>query len=423
MQGETAKNTLKEALTTALDALEGGPRKILVEHPSSAEIEALISTVRELHRLADGWIAALGSVAQEHAVSGNGPVLEEVLGGGGEVSRSTVSSDAGRVRVLTHFAEVGAALRNGTALPANIDSLANTLTKVTTGEAKALAGFDGAFAERVSHAKADSFRRYVNRCVDRIRNDHGLDAARRARAAASCTLSARRDRTGYRLILDLETERGTAVYNAIKNERRGLSRRLGTDHGLTNDQLLVQAAHDLIVRGSGVDPERFSSRPTVSVNVLSDRDTLVHGHHRDTISETFDGQPLTPATIGRLCCDATIRRLDTAPDINVGVARASRTATAEQRAALRALYPTCPISGAPWSQIEIHHVLEWDHGGPTQLSNLIPISTRWHHLVHEGRWTLHMDHDRTLKLSRPDGTLHRTIDPPLPINQGHALAA
>ncbi len=166
---------------------------------------------------------------------------------------------------------------------------------------------------------------------------------------------------------------------------------------------MVQAVHDLIVRGSGVDPELFSSRPTVSVNVLSDRDTLATGPHPRSIAETFDGQPLAPATIGRLCCDATIRRLDTAPDIHIHAARASRTATTEQRAALRALYPTCPLSGAPWSQIEVHHVIEWDDGGKTQLSNLVPISSRWHHLIHEGQWTLHMDPDRTLQLSVQTG--------------------
>ncbi len=186
---------------------------------------------------------------------------------------------------------------------------------------------------------------------------------------------------------------------------------------------MVQAAHDLIVRGSGVDPEVFSSRPTVSVNVLSDRDTLATGPHARTIAETFDGQSLAPAAIGRLCCDATIRRLDTAPDIRVHAARASRTATSEQRATLRTLYSTCPISDAPWSQIEVHHVIEWDDGGKTQLSNLVPISSRWHHLIHEGQWTLRMDPDRTLHLSRPDGTHHRTIGPPLPINHTHELAA
>ncbi len=60
----------------------------------------------------------------------------------------------------------------------------------------------------------------------------------------------------------------------------------------------------------------------------------------------------------------------------------------------------------------------------TVLSELVPISRRWHHLIHDDGWTLEMDPDRTLHLSQPDGTLFKTIAPPTPINQkDHDLAA
>ncbi len=409
---ELSHTTFDQRLCTAIEALDAGPRKLVRAGLSPSEVGRLVARVRAVSRLADAWIGALGTVAAQHAGSGEGPVLEEVLAGDDEVARSTITSDVGRVEVMARFNEVGSAIRNGSALPANVDALAGALSKVTPTEAEALAGFDGVLAERVSHAKPDSFRRHINRCIDRIRRDHGLDGAARSRAASHCRLTQRRDRSGYRVVLDLETERGTAVYNALGSERRSLQRRLGSDHGLTRDQLTAQAAHDLIVRGSGVDPDTHSCRPTVTVNVLTDRTTLAGGPHADTVSETFDGQQLVPATIGRLCCDATLRRLDTGPDIDVHAARTARTATADQRAALRALYPACPISGATWSHVEIHHVIEWEHGGQTKLDNLVPISSRWHHLVHEGGWTLRMDPDRTLHLSRPDGTHHRTIAPP-----------
>lgn len=110
-------------------------------------------------------------------------------------------------------------------------------------------------------------------------------------------------------------------------------------------------------------------------------------------------------------------------DINIAAARASRTATAEQRAALRVLYPVCPLSGALWSAIEVHHVIEWDDGGKTKLSNLVPISSYWHHKIHDSGWKLEMDVDRTLRLYRPDGTLDRTVDPPTSIIRSHVLAA
>ncbi len=56
-------------------------------------------------------------------------------------------------------------------------------------------------------------------------------------------------------------------------------------------------------------------------------------------------------------------------------------------------------------------------GGETELHNLVPVSTEWHHRIHDGGWTLTMDADRTLRLYRPDGTLDRVIDPPTPITR------
>ena len=42
---------------------------------------------------------------------------------------------------------------------------------------------------------------------------------------------------------------------------------------------------------------------------------------------------------------------------------------------------------------------------PDRARNLIPLCSAHHHLVHEGRWTLTLQPDRTITLHRPDGTL------------------
>ena len=143
------------------------------------------------------------------------------------------------------------------------------------------------------------------------------------------------------------------------------------------------------------------------------------GPHEATVAETEDGTTLDPATVGRLCCDAGLRRLDVLPDANVHVSQTARTATPAQKSALRAMYDGCPISGAPWSQCEVHHTVFYKDSGRTVLSELVPISRRWHHLVHEGGWTLSMDSERTLTLSRPDGTTEKSI----PSSPAHASRA
>jgi hypothetical protein len=77
------------------------------------------------------------------------------------------------------------------------------------------------------------------------------------------------------------------------------------------------------------------------------------------------------------------------------VGRRSRTATRDQREALRAahrhcLFPGCRVDA---SRCEAHHVRPWERGGATCLSDLILLCARHHHLVHEGRWRILIDDD------------------------------
>jgi hypothetical protein len=75
-------------------------------------------------------------------------------------------------------------------------------------------------------------------------------------------------------------------------------------------------------------------------------------------------------------------------ELNLG--RSTRLANRAQRRALRALYPTCAIPGCPvrFEDCRIHHVTWWDHGGRTDLDDLIPLCGQHHHAVHDLGWKL-----------------------------------
>ncbi len=45
--------------------------------------------------------------------------------------------------------------------------------------------------------------------------------------------------------------------------------------------------------------------------------------------------------------------------------------------------PDCPVR---FGDCDIHHLKEWNQGGPTNLENLIPLCSKHHHLIHEGQW-------------------------------------
>ena len=154
---------------------------------------------------------------------------------------------------------------------------------------------------------------------------------------------------------------------------------------------------------------RSGDRRVPEVTVLIDVDTLRTGLHDGGICETGDGQPIPPDTVRRLCCEAHLLPvvLNGAGE-TLDLGREQRLANRAQRRALRAMYRTCGYPGCTvrFADCEVHHVTDWDHHGPTDVANLLPLCSRHHHLVHEGDWTLRLHPDRTITVHRPDGTLH-----------------
>ena len=96
--------------------------------------------------------------------------------------------------------------------------------------------------------------------------------------------------------------------------------------------------------------------------------------------------------------------LHTPGRINLG--RSTRLANRAQRRALRALYRTCAIPGCHtrFELCHLHHIWWWEHGGPTDLHNLIPLCVQHHHAIHDQHWLLTLTADRQLTITYPDGT-------------------
>jgi Domain of unknown function (DUF222)/HNH endonuclease len=97
------------------------------------------------------------------------------------------------------------------------------------------------------------------------------------------------------------------------------------------------------------------------------------------------------ATVQRLACDASIRRVLLGPDSAViDVGRALRVPSGATRAALRVRDQGCVWPGCdrPSSWTNAHHVVHWSHGGATTLANLVQLCHRHHWPVHEGGWQL-----------------------------------
>ena len=93
--------------------------------------------------------------------------------------------------------------------------------------------------------------------------------------------------------------------------------------------------------------------------------------------------------------------------------RSTRLANRAQRRTLCALYPTCAIPGCTtrYDLCKLHHIHWWEHGGATDLHNLLPLCVTHHHAVHHRHWQLTLTPNRQLTITYPDGTTNRTGPP------------
>ena len=152
--------------------------------------------------------------------------------------------------------------------------------------------------------------------------------------------------------------------------------------------------------------------------MLIDHDTMDVGLHQQSVCETGAGQPVPPDTVRRVGCDADVVPVVVdSTGVVLSMGRTQRTATAEQRTALRVMYRTCahPDCLVGFDACDIHHATavlarrRVHRPGQTW----IPLCQLHHHHVHEGGWTLTLQPDRTIHLRRPDGTLYHegtTVD-------------
>ena len=202
--------------------------------------------------------------------------------------------------------------------------------------------------------------------------------------------------------IELDPVRDAQLWAAIDQHRHRARAKAGT--GLTWEQLQVEALLAAVTSGSDV---------VVQVHVLVDLATLQNGLHAYSVCELADGTALPVSVVRQMACEAEIIPVVLGGDGRaLDIGRAARLATEPQRQALRAMHRTCiqPDCQVPFDECRIHHIVPWEKGGRTDLSNLAPLceSCKHHHDVHEGGWTLTMTPDRIATWTRPDGTIYWT---------------
>ena len=137
---------------------------------------------------------------------------------------------------------------------------------------------------------------------------------------------------------------------------------------------------------SSVLPDAGGHRP--HLNVLIRLDDL---ENRARAGCLDFGGPVTPESLRMLCCDAAVVPIvmnGKGQPLDVG--RSTRTIPDGLRRAVAARDRGCahPGCGRPPSWCEVHHIVEWELGGETKLSNLAMLCRAHHRQVHSTEWVV-----------------------------------
>ncbi len=369
------------------------------------ELRSLLSAVRLAQRRLDGLVVAIGLRAEELSAKGEAVSAPEVLLGEGEVRGLTARREAARVSAASMVPGLVDGLTSGQVGVDHVDSILRRTKPLTDPERESLDA--SGVAADASRLPADTFDAVLKRRIETITPDARLrDHGAKREASEFRHWFDHRSGMG-RFSGQLDPERYEALTGAI-DQHGALLASSKNEPTARSANLAVEALVELVCSSDG----RRSRLPHMVV--VTDHETLRSGWHAATIAQTSDGHDLPLESISRLACDATIRRVTVGDDMPLGTGRKYRTATDAQWDALRTLHSSCAWveCDRPLSWCQMHHILEWEHGGHGEIDNLVPLCNRHHHAVHEGKWTIQLQPDRSLRIWRPNGQRHPATGPP-----------
>lgn len=214
------------------------------------------------------------------------------------------------------------------------------------------------------------------------------------------------------LDVDLSGDGEASVRAALLDEveRRYRDHRRDRDAGATLDlpgrrQMLAEALVELVRRGS-------AARPGVPAPVTDV--TLVVQASDPLVGFTPDGVRLADGTFRRLACDATFHAVIVdSLGVPLDMGRGFRFATKDQRRAALVRDGGCvhPGCDAPPSWVHLHHVIEWDDDGQSNLVNLASVCPSHHGLWHSNGWSIRSDTDgpgQGFLITTPTGAVLRS---------------
>jgi hypothetical protein len=392
------------AIVTSLDAVARG---------TASQSEPLLRAAAQL-RAVRSWLDGV-EVSIARLLAACDPLPEAKLA---KASRST-SRQAGEVmrREATgrKAPDLAAAMQRGEVSGAHVDAFGKALAGTTAKAAQGLLDQVDELIPIAAASNPDEFARALRRRVQRLEGDEGIARLERQRRDTRLRCWLDRHTGMWRLSGEFDPVTGALLHQRLDSavDRLFANETPPTcpaDPVAKQDHLRALALVDL------TNPDRAGAGRPETIVVIDTRDLDDDGH------PLVDwGIPIAaPFTAAQQYLAASRARpviVDGSNIVDAGgpmqLGRTQRVASAAQRRALAALYPSCAIEGCSvgFRHCTIHHVDWWRHGGKTDIESLLPLCTRHHHRVHDDGWILDLRPDRTLVVTLPDGTSFSTGPP------------
>ena len=399
-----------------------------------ADRATLVEVLGSIARAEACLAAARAVVVHQLALVSSTVELDIAAAGGVEVSDGVRAM--GHAEVLGRLPAVSAALAEGRVLGWVPGVIAGARAALPAKVRAEFDRFDEAFVDAAARCTRREFADLLRRWADGVMRDHGLSRRARQRAAMRCRAWTATDSGMFHVNTTFDPDRGVVVSRLLEQtvrelladtarlaELAGEGVPLPDDPGERVQFARALALHLLItgdVVGAGRGDELGVGRPgpgrpgpgRPEVIVVVDRRAESCDPDGRPSVDTGTGVDLSDESVDELLERAVVHIVEVddnrpiAPDHVANRGRSSRHATPAQRRLLRAVHPGCVVPGcrAPFERCQIHHLIEWERGGPTDLDNLVPLCPHHHAWLHRSEACIRLGPRRSAEVSLADGT-------------------
>ena len=315
-------------------------------------------------------------------------ITETVLREEGLLSARRARQELETAKQLNNLPRTREAWRRGDISPDNARILAAAHRREPINEDE--------LVEQAKSQSPDRFARTVRRHQQQRAQDNGVKRLEHQQKQRFAHLKTSLDDGMVVLYGRFDPITGAKIKTVLSHTMNRLWREEDPRQRATPGQRMADALELLLIHPGKDNKARYQG---VRLLVMADYDTIGQQLRNGRLG---DGTPISAGTLRQLACDAQIL-----PAIFQGgsqpldVGRARRAANGTQRAALVARDKHCIGCGTQPDWCQAHHIVHWQHGGPTNLDNLTLLCSRCHHKVHHQDWQVHQTSTGSYTLRKP----------------------